>query len=150
MKKLKRLIVATLLLLLMMPTLAFACKDPNHCYMTLTYTGAKHNVKAYFTGISIHSGNTVMNNKITTTAYAYTLLRVTNGSGAWESDSSTTSDASTTNTATVYTSPLTRYLTKGKASCKVHCYSCNMNETTTTAVKSTSSYDSGTEFQITF
>lgn len=140
-----------MMVFLSVPTMASAasCKAPAYNYMTLNFTGERHNVKSYFSGIKIHSGDSVMNNEVKNTTYAYSLLRLTNDSGKWDSSSSTKEDTSTSSTVTAYTTPLTRYVTKGKAVCNVHCHTCNSNLNTGTGEKSTSGRTSGSQFKIT-
>ena len=140
-----------LLLAMSVPMLASAssCKEPAYNYMTLNFTGERHNVQSYFTGIKVHSGSSVMNNEVKNTTYAYSLLRLTNDSGQWDSSSGTTYDSSTSATVTVYVAPLVRYVTKGKATCYVHCHTCNAGKSTYTGEKSTSGRTSGVQFKIT-
>lgn len=127
---------------------AISCQEPNYCYMTITYTGTRHNVKARFTGIQVHSNAQTLNNSVTNTTSAYHLERISNDGGDWSHASAEKADTSSSATVTAWAAPLTQYVTKGKASCRIHCNFCNSHDTTSTGEQSAESHASGVEFDI--
>ena len=150
-KKVVCLMLIGTLLMLSVPMVAGAasCKKPAYNYMTLNFTGKRHNVKSRFTGIKVHSGKSVLNNKVTNTTSCFAKWRAADKDAGWQAATTTKEDTSTSSTSYAYTEPLVKYVTKGKASCKVRCYYCNSDQTTGTGEKSTSKRVPGKEYKFT-
>lgn len=122
MKRTLSVFVFVMLLASIVPNLAFAadCRTPRYGYCDMYFTGTRHHVDSKFTGITVHSKKTVMNNSITCRSYAQKADRVTNKK-SWVSTSASNTDASTSSTAYCYVAPATQYVVGGRADVSVKC-----------------------------
>ena len=96
----------------------------------------------------MHSNAQTLNNSVTNTTSAYHLERISNDGGGWSHASAEKADTSSSATVTAWAAPLTQYVTKGKASCRIHCNFCNSHDTTPTGEQLAESHASGIEFDI--
>lgn len=90
-KKVVCLMLIGTLLMLSVPMVAGAasCKKPAYNYMTLNFTGKRHNVKSRFTGIKVHSGKSVLNNKVTNTTSCFAKWRAADKDAGWQAATTT-------------------------------------------------------------
>jgi hypothetical protein len=116
--------------------LAADCKTPSYAYLTMYYTGTNHYAKvSKCTGITVHSGKTVMNNEVTPKVRANIKDRVLN-TGSWKTSTGTMkNDVSTSGSATINATPITQYVDGAEGRCIVKCFYCNSSKESKTGEK---------------